>query len=116
MQIQVNTDDGTQGGDDLVGLIEAEVQAVLGRFESHLTRIEIHLGDENGGKSGEDDKRCMMEARPTGQQPIAVTHRAATVEQAYTGAARKLRSMLESKFGRLQDQKGGVSIRDNDLE
>ena len=36
------------------------------RFSAHITRVEVHLGDENAGKRGSDDKRCMMEARLEG--------------------------------------------------
>jgi len=65
----------------------------------------VHLSDENADKSGEHDKRCLMEARLEGRQPIAVTHRAATLDQAIDGAADKLTQMIESTLGRLRDQK-----------
>ena len=114
MQIQVHTDTNVEGGDRLLGHVETEINAALSRFSSRLTRVEVHLGDENADKSGEVDKRCMLEARPAGQQPVAVTHYAATVEEAIGGAAQKLNNLLESKFGRLDDHKGGASIRDGE--
>lgn len=83
-------------------------------FSDHLTRIEVHISDENAGKSGQRDKRCMMEARPAHQKPVAVTHEAATVDEACAGAAKKLRSLLETHFGKLHDVKGAASIRDNE--
>jgi hypothetical protein len=115
MQVQVNTDRNIEGRETLIQQVETEVEAALGRFGSQLTRVEVHLADENAGKSGSADKRCMMEARPTGQQPVAVTHHAATLAEACAGAAEKLKLVLESKFGRLHDHKGAESIRDNDL-
>jgi hypothetical protein len=114
MQIQVNTDDNVEGRDELAGQVEAEVKATLSRFSDHITRVEIHLSDENAGKSGSADKRCLMEARPAGRQPIAVSHEGATLEEAYSGAAKKLRSSLERIFGRASDHKGGASIRTDD--
>ncbi len=114
MQIQVNTDDNIEGRERLIGRVEAEVGATLARFSDQVTRVEVHLGDENAGKSGGADKRCRMEARPSGQQPVAVTHHAATLEEAYEGAAKKLRNLLESRFGRQHDHKGTASIRDNE--
>ena len=45
----------------------------------------------------------MMEARLEGRQPIAVTHQAATVEQAIDGAADKLKRSIESTLGRLRE-------------
>jgi hypothetical protein len=101
----VNTDDNIEGSEELIGRVETEVAATLSRFSDRVTRVEVHLGDENAGKSGASDKRCMMEARPSGQQPVAVTHHAATLEEAYDGAAEKLGNLLESKFGRLHDHK-----------
>ena len=47
----------------------------------------------------------MMEARLEGRQPIAVTHQAATLDQAVDGAADKLARLIESTLGRLRDQK-----------
>ena len=114
MQVQIHTGAGVEGREGLVRRVEAEVAAALGRFADRLTRVEVHLGDENAGKSGAADKRCTMEARPAGQQPVAVTHEAATLEEACDGAAEKLGNLLESRFGRLDDRKGAASIRDDD--
>ena len=112
MQIQVNTGDNVEGREELIARVEAGVAAALSRFDDRLTRVEVHLGDVNAGKSGAADKRCMIEARPAGQQPVAVTHKAATLDEALDGAAEKLGNLLESKFGRLEDRKGAPSIRD----
>ena len=73
--------------------------------------MEIHLSDENAGRSGSADKRCLMEARPAGRPPIGDSHVGATLEEAYSGAAKKLRNSLESALGRASDRKGGASIR-----
>ncbi|MBT3071217.1 HPF/RaiA family ribosome-associated protein [Rhodomicrobium sp. Az07] len=113
MHIQVNTDDNIEGRDELAVKIEAEVTATLSRFGDQITRVEVHLSDENAGKSGSADKRCLMEARPAGHQPIAVSHAGATLEMAYSGAAKKLRSSLENTLGRANDHKGSASIRTN---
>ena len=114
MRIQFNTDDNVEGHDALAQQATAEIEAVLGRFSDQITRVEVHLSDENAGRSGAGDKRCAMEARPAGRQPLAVTHQRATLEEAYRGAARKLRSAVESTFGKLADQKGAASILDNE--
>jgi ribosome-associated translation inhibitor RaiA len=114
MHIQVNTDDNVQGDDALIRYVEAEVSAGLSRFSDHITRVEVHLGDESANRSGSADIRCMLEARPAGQQPVAVTHHAATVEEACGGAIQKLKHLLETKFDRLADHKGGATIRTGD--
>jgi hypothetical protein len=111
MHIQINTDSNVEASDELVHRVEAEIGAALSRLRDHITRVEVHLGDESSGRSGDADKRCMVEARPAGQQPVAVTHHAATLDEACGGAAQKLRNLLDSRFGRLDDRKGGASIR-----
>jgi len=67
------------------------------------TRLEVHLSDENGHKDALNDKRCVVEARLEGVKPIAVTNIANNHEQAVEGAIDKLKSTLETKFGRLNN-------------
>jgi len=60
-------------------------------------------------KSGQNNKRCAMEAGLEGRQPIAVTHPAATLDQSVDGAADKLAKLIESTLGRLRDQRRGTT-------
>lgn len=103
MQIQINSDHNLQGGEPLATSVRATVEDALSRFSAHITRVEVHLGDENAGKAGSNDKRCMMEARLQGLAPVAVTEHAPTVAQAIDGAAERLVHRLEHTLGRLQD-------------
>ncbi|MEP7307478.1 MAG: HPF/RaiA family ribosome-associated protein [Acidobacteriota bacterium] len=103
MPIQTNTDRSIAGSDGLSAQANTIVESALGRFSGRITRAEIYLSDKNGASGGVEDKRCMMEARLEGRQPIAVTHRAATVEQAMKGAANKLKRAIGSTIGRLRD-------------
>ena len=105
MQIQVNSDNHIQGSIRLEEWVKTTVQSTLERYEEDLTRIEVHLRDENGDKTGPQDKRCQMEARPKGHQPISVTHKADTLEQAVDGAATKLDHALEHLFGKLRQRR-----------
>ena len=111
MQIQINSDDNIAGREQLAQDVETAVTDILGRFSDRITRIEVHLSDTNAGKAGSADKRCLMEARPAGRQPVAVTNDAETLADAYSGAARKLRRALDSTLGRANDHKGADSIR-----
>lgn len=111
MQIQVTTDRNVEGGDELTRRVEADVRDGLARFSARLTRVEVHLGDENAGKAGAADKRCVLEARPAGQPPVAVTNHASSVDDACRGAIEKLEKLLARRFGRLGDRKAGGSIR-----
>jgi len=104
MQIQINTDRHIEGDERLTAWASGVVEQALSHVRDRITRVEVHLSDENGDKSGQHDKRCMMEARLEGRQPIAVTHQAATMDQAVNGAAEKLTGAIESILGRQRDQ------------
>ena len=109
MKIQLNTDVHIDGTEALAAQVTATVGHALDRFREHVTRVEVHLSDENGGKSGQHDKRCMLEARLEGRQPVAVTEHAATIEQAVQGAVQKLAHLLDSTLGRLHDHREKTS-------
>ncbi|WP_285505848.1 HPF/RaiA family ribosome-associated protein [Actinokineospora sp. NBRC 105648] len=111
MQILVNTDHNIHGSAKLVEHVEAEVSSALERFGDRLTRVEVHLSDENADREVGEDKRCVMEARGAGAAPVAVTHHAGSVEDAFTGAAHKLAHLLDSKFTKAANHKGAETIR-----
>jgi ribosome-associated translation inhibitor RaiA len=103
MQIQINTDRNIEGHEGLAAHVGGVVENALRRFGDQITRVEVHLRDENGDKSGPDDKRCLMEVRLEGRRPIAVAHTASTLHQAVDGAADKLTRVVEGTLGRLRD-------------
>jgi ribosome-associated translation inhibitor RaiA len=104
MIIQINTGHDIEGREEMAKQTEAVVESALGHLAEHITRVEVHLSDENGKKAGSHDKRCLMEARLEGHQPIAVTHEAETIDQAIDGAADKLKSSLDHILARLSDR------------
>jgi ribosome-associated translation inhibitor RaiA len=109
MQIQVNSDNHIQSSIRLEEWVRTTIESTLERYEEDLTRVEVHLGDENGDKPGPHDLRCQLEARPKGHQPISVTHKADTLELALEGAAEKLEHALEHLYGKLRGKRGGVT-------
>ncbi|MFJ2536930.1 HPF/RaiA family ribosome-associated protein [Pseudomonas sp. NPDC087614] len=102
MQIQVNSDNHIQSSKRLEEWVRTTIESTLDRYEEDLTRVEVHLSDENGDKPGPHDMRCQLEARPKGHQPISVTHKADTLDQAIDGAAEKLEHALDHLFGKLR--------------
>lgn len=106
MIIQVNTDRNIEGTRELVRQIKAVVGDGLERYGEKITRVEVHLSDENGAKkSGTQDMRCLLEARLAGLQPLAVSHQAASMEQAVDGAVDKLLRSLEATLGKLDSRR-----------
>src|SRR5665213_2812196 len=100
MTIQFNTDHNITGGETLTAPLEAMLSEELKIFSSQITRLEVHLTDEDGNKDGQNDKRCMIEARLEGMKPIAVTNNANTNEEAVQGAIEMLKTSLETILGR----------------
>lgn len=111
MQVQVHTDNKIQGGESLAQWIQEEATARLGRFRESITRVEVFLTDVDAGKSGANDKRCRLEARPAGRQPVTVTADADKVADAFTGAVEKLARALDTDLGRVKDRSGRETIR-----
>ncbi len=94
MQILVNSNHSVDVTSALEEHVKAAVESELERFDDQLTRVEVHLNDENSGKSGPQDKRCQMEARIKGHEPISTSHKADSLALAIDGAAEKLNHAL----------------------
>ena len=102
MTIQINTDKNLSVHEGFEAQLDDLLSEELSRFSEHITRLEVHLSDENGDKQGQNDKRCMIEARIEGRQPIAVTERANDYELAVSGAIEKLKASLDTIVGKLR--------------
>jgi ribosomal subunit interface protein len=105
MNIQVNTDHNIEGSAELNAYIEASLSTAFDRFKVAITRIEVHLSDENAGKTSVNDKRCLLEARVSNHQPVVVSHQADTIYQAIEAASGKLLRALDNMAGKLTDHK-----------
>ena len=54
MQIQINTDHNVAGHEALASHVNGLVENALNHVSDHITRVEVHLSDENGNKGGEN--------------------------------------------------------------
>ena len=102
MQIQINSDHQINPSPELASRIRTLIRDTLDRHSDRITRVEVHLNDQNSLKGGANDKRCTMEARVRGHQPVAVTSHAPTLREAMGSAADKLQRSLEHLLGRLE--------------
>ncbi len=107
MNIQINTGHNIQGNEALIAKFSSTIKSALIRMSDHITKVEVHLKDEDGNKKGKNDKRCMIEAHLEGRQPIVVTEHANNLNQALDGAIDKLINMIETIFGRQNDRRRG---------
>lgn len=108
MNIQVNTGNHIESGADLERHIKSRLSEEFQRYETTITRIEVHLTDQNSHKSGPRDKRCLLEARVANRDPQVVSHEAETIHQAFEEAVDKLRRSLDSMVGRLHSNENQV--------
>lgn len=113
MNIQVNTDHNIEGSKELNSYVDGVLSDHFERYKNALTRIEVHLSDENAGKTSSNDKRCLLEARVANHQPIVVSHHADTIHQAIDGASDKLLRSLDTMVGKLNDR---GSLKDLNVE
>lgn len=105
MKIQINTDRNLEGREALFDHIRSVVEHALSHHRDHITRVEVHLTDENGPKTGPKELRCIMEARLERHQPLAVTQDADNMHLAIDGAAEKLAHLVERTVGKLREKK-----------
>lgn len=103
MTIQFNTDKSIAGTENFTAPYVAQIESELSRFSDHITRIEVHLSDEDGHKEGLNTKRCLLEARLERRQPIAVTNYSNSYDQAIGGALDKLTASLDTIMGKLSN-------------
>ena len=99
MQIQVNASD-VQSSEAITSHVIERVESALSRWADHVTRVEVHLHDVNGHKSGVD-KCCKMEVRLKHHQPMAVEDMSDDLYEAVRGAAKKLTTRVQRTLEKL---------------
>lgn len=100
MIIQVNSDKTIAVDASLKRFVEGEVNRILERFATRLTRVEVHLSDVDNRKTGKNDKRCLIEARPAGGKPVTTHANAIKLASATDQALNKMRRLLTTAFGK----------------
>src|ERR1700722_1138742 len=103
MTIQFNSDHHSTATEEFKAPLIASISEKLSRIAQHITRLDVHLKDENGNKGGLNDKRCMLEAHVQGSHLVSVTSHATTYEQAVAEAIDKLKSSLNTVEGRIKN-------------
>ncbi|WP_107037929.1 HPF/RaiA family ribosome-associated protein [Brumimicrobium mesophilum] len=103
MDVIFNTDNNIEGKERIEAYFTKKIKEDLNRFEDKVTRVEVHLSDENGDKGGNNDKKCVLEVRPQGLKPVAVSSQDDTIEKSISGATKKMVSSLTTLLGKLQN-------------
>lgn len=103
MKIEIRSDKTIDAAK--INAVTAAVDAGLSRYESRLTRAEVHLKNADESHSGEMPS-CTLEVRPAGRDPVTVHDHAGNVGDAIDGAIGKMERLLDSLFDRLDDPRG----------
>lgn len=74
------------------------------RWGDRLTRVTMYMQDINSATKGGVDKRCTLEARPAGSDPIVVENVADDAYVAVKGAVDKLGRALANALDRTARQ------------
>ncbi|MFT5641069.1 MAG: hypothetical protein ACI9DJ_002989 [Algoriphagus sp.] len=95
MKTQINTHKSADRDQRQQAYFSTIIAEALKKFQSHITRIEVHLSDQNGIKEGLNNILCLLEARLEGMQPMAVSCQVDTID--------KSENSLETTLGRRQN-------------
>ncbi len=104
MKVQFNTDKTINGDADNQAYFSDMISKKLDRYDSHITRIEVHLSDENGKKDGSNDIKCLLEARFEGKQPVTVSAQEDTMIKAVAASIDKMKAALDTVLGKIQNR------------
>ena len=100
MLIEVRTDGAIKSSEQSSDEVRVVIHAALDRFGDHIRRVDVHLSDAVGHKTGHADKSCMIEVHRDGREPIIVTHQESTMEQAIRGAVHNLKKSVVTAVGK----------------
>jgi len=105
MTVQINTGENLENNVRTEEYYSERVVKELDRFAEYLTRVEVHFADTNAGKSGPDDKKCTIEARMRGRDPLAVTAQSDKIEKAFDAALDKAKASMTTIVGKMQNHR-----------
>jgi ribosome-associated translation inhibitor RaiA len=102
MFIEFHSDSNVNATDETVAPFRDQINNSLSKYSHQVSSVQVHFSDENGKQGGQDDKRCMIEVRLDGMNPIAVTGRSSSLAQALKLAIDKMKTSLDTRRDRLK--------------
>lgn len=83
---------------------------ILGRFGSRVRRVLVRFVDVNGPREG-NDKRCRVETRLAGRDPVVVEEASSDLRRAVDGALARAERAVRRVISRSPDSSRRGSIR-----
>ena len=84
--------------------VSEKINHGLKHYADKISRVEVHLSDQNAEKAGPDDVQCKLEARVEGLQPMIVTSANESKERAVDDAVDKMKATLNTAFGKIRNR------------
>ena len=103
MFIEFHSDNNVKTSEETVAPFRDQINNSFKTYSHQVSSVQVHFSDENGNKGGQDDKRCMMEVRLDGKDPIAVTARLSNITQALKFASDKMKASLDTRRDKLKN-------------
>jgi ribosomal subunit interface protein len=105
MQIQVHFSD-VQNSWAINNHVHQRLANALKTGLDQITRIDVHLHDDSGpAKSGSSDKRCTIEMRLAGMDPMSIEQRGNDMYAVINHATRKLQQTLSKARDRQREHR-----------
>ena len=104
MIVQLNADKNIEGTARLESYVSEKISHGLKHFAENITRVEVHLSDQNGEREGSDDIHCKIEARIEGIQPAIVVGKSGSPEKALDEAIDKMKAKLGTIMGKIKER------------
>lgn len=104
MKLQLNTDKNIQGTEALENHVSEKVNHILKHLVDNITRLEVHLSDQNADKAGPDDIQCKIEARVEHMQPVIVISKSDSKEVAIDEALNKMKATMTTIIGKMRNK------------
>lgn len=102
MQVQIRW--GKLDKSDALGEhVHEQIDHALRHYKARFSRVVIHLHDDNESKGGPHDKRCVIEARPNGAEPLAVEGTGSDLYKTVSAVANKLERAVRHFVDRHRD-------------
>jgi ribosome-associated translation inhibitor RaiA len=105
MDIHVHTDHNIDGREALATWVTGVIEQSLGGVSRRISRVEVHLTDENSDKKTRaDDMRCVLEVKIDGRPPLVVTEQADTIHNAVIAGSDQLARLVDHTLERVSDR------------
>lgn len=104
MIIQINTDNNIEGSENMEAYYTEQLEHGLKHYSEYITRLEVHVSDQNADKGGADDIQCRIEARVRNQEPVMVEAQEENQEAALANAIDKMQAVMRKMKGKMTDR------------